>query len=134
MASTALYDTFQLSQGTRSIRVVRLNDQSPVGLGIELELCAVNFDAAAVEYTTLSSMWGDSRQTTCVLINNYPTEITQNLCAFLLEMQWQHRCEWFWIDALCISQTDDEKSHQVKMMGEIYHRVLLHCNQQIHNL
>ncbi|KAH8794646.1 hypothetical protein BGZ57DRAFT_866855 [Hyaloscypha finlandica] len=101
MALVALYNTFQLPQGKRSIRVVRLNDQSPIGLGVELELRVVDFDAASVDYTALSYMWGDPKQTACVLIDNYPMEITQNLCAFLSEMQWQHRCEWFWIDALC---------------------------------
>lgn len=135
MALVALFDTFQLPQGKRSIRVVRLNDQSPIGLGVELELRVVDFDAVSVDYTALSYMWGDPKQTACVLIDNYPMEITRNLCAFLSEMQSQRRCEWFWIDALCINQTDDEeKSHQVQMMGEIYQRVLLHRNQHIHEL
>ena len=127
MASVALYDAFQLPQGKRSIRVVRLNDETPPGSGVELELRVVDFDAASVDYTALSYMWGDPKQTDTVLIDNYPMEITQNLCAFLSEMQWQHRYEWFWIDALCINQTDnEEKSHQVRMMGEIYQRVLFH--------
>jgi hypothetical protein len=113
MALVALYNTFQLPQGKRSIRVVRLNDQSPIGLGVELELRVVDFDAASVDYTALSYMWGDPKQTACVLIDNYPMEITQNLCAFLSEMQWQHRCEWFWIDAFVHKSIDTEQKTSV---------------------
>ncbi|OAL45881.1 HET-domain-containing protein, partial [Pyrenochaeta sp. DS3sAY3a] len=121
MALREPYNTFPLLNDKRSIRVVRLNDQSAVGLGIELELRIVDFDAATVDYTALSYMWGNREPPAVALIENYPVEITQNLYDFLSEMQSRRRHEWFWIDAVCINQTDDtEKSHQVQMMGEIY--------------
>ncbi|KAH7093738.1 heterokaryon incompatibility protein-domain-containing protein [Paraphoma chrysanthemicola] len=123
MALVSLYDTFQLPEGKKSIRVVRLNRQAPVGLGVELEFRVVELDAASFDYTALSYVWGNPEPTACVLIDNYPMEITSNLNEFLLEMQCQYRFEWFWIDALCINQTDiEEKNHQVQMMGEIYQR------------
>jgi hypothetical protein len=102
MALVALYNTVKLPQGKRSIRVVRLNDQSPLNWESNSKLRVVDFDATSVDYTALSYMWGDPKQTASVLIDNYPMEITRNLCVFLSEMQWQHRCEWFWIDALCL--------------------------------
>lgn len=104
-------------------------------MGIELELRIIDFDTASLDYTALSYMWGDRQPAAVALIENYPVEITQNLYDFLSEMQSLRRDEWFWIDAICINQTDDtEKSHQVQMMGEIYEHVLFSLNQHIHEL
>jgi hypothetical protein len=42
---------------------------------------------------------------------------------------WDLLASFRWVDTVCINQTDNqEKSHQVQMMGEIYQRVLLHRN------
>lgn len=55
-----------------------------------------------------------------------PLRISQNLYDFLnvaREKTWL--CKWFWIDALCIDQTNTaERNHQVAHMGHIYAHAL----------
>ena len=55
-----------------------------------------------------------------------PLQISQNLYDFLAvarRKRWLHK--WFWIDALCIDQSNTtERSHQVAHMGHIYAHAL----------
>lgn len=55
-----------------------------------------------------------------------PLCINQNLYEFLtVARKKKGLCKWFWIDALCINQTNTpERSHQVAHMGHIYAHAL----------
>ncbi|KAF3055683.1 Heterokaryon incompatibility protein 6, OR allele [Daldinia childiae] len=82
-------------------------------------------------YHAISYTWGDPSQTTYISINNQPLKVRKS-CEYVLRqarwyekylqnmsLPWRHR--YYWIDAICINQVDDEeKSHQVQMMGKIY--------------
>ncbi|KAI1660148.1 heterokaryon incompatibility protein-domain-containing protein [Daldinia decipiens] len=82
-------------------------------------------------YHAISYTWGDPSQTTHISINNQPLKVRKN-CEYVLRqarwheehlrtlsLPWRHR--YYWIDAICINQVDnEEKSHQVQMMGKIY--------------
>ncbi|KAH7078736.1 heterokaryon incompatibility, partial [Paraphoma chrysanthemicola] len=73
-----------------------------------------------------------------ISLNGVTTSITMNLWrgldAILQQKEagmgegmpkWARRIDYFWIDAICINQTDmDERSHQVSLMGRIYSRTV----------
>ncbi|KAH8753626.1 heterokaryon incompatibility protein-domain-containing protein, partial [Diaporthe sp. PMI_573] len=96
-------------------------------------------------YHAVSYTWGDPKSNTLILMNDKTLEVRTN-CEFALKQaywyrksqsyfyrKWQShlyretRSEWytksryFWLDALCIDQSNlKEKSKQVAMMGSIY--------------
>ena len=73
------------------------------------------------EYTALSYTWGAELPQFDILINNRLFAIRQNLMDFLLEMRRQGEAAWFWIDQICINQSDtSERNHQVSQMARIY--------------
>ncbi|KAK1774718.1 heterokaryon incompatibility protein-domain-containing protein, partial [Copromyces sp. CBS 386.78] len=74
----------------------------------------------------LSYVWGDEKDTLPIILNNRVVHVTRNLATALKHIE-HDRVRWgvrvFWIDAICINQTNNsEKSHQVQMMGDIYRR------------
>jgi hypothetical protein len=90
-------------------------------------------------YIALSYTWGDPNVTVPVLCNGRVIDVTRNL----KEALWQFRKDrkrmvrpksstmsrgqplHFWIDAICINQTNnEEKSVQVGLMAEIYQQAL----------
>lgn len=113
----------------RSIRIVRLDYTQVPGFVINLEMRVVDLDSDNSGYIGLSYTWGETIPTTPICINGAIVDIRQNLLEFLLEMQRQQEDSWYWIDALCINQDDlDEKTTQVRMMGDVYK-----CVRDIHN-
>ncbi|KAF4920321.1 Heterokaryon incompatibility protein 6, OR allele [Colletotrichum viniferum] len=82
-------------------------------------------------YYAISYVWGTNVKNKAILCNNKTTYITPNLFEALHRIR-QHvgRQVVLWADSLCINQDDEEeKSHQVALMGQIYARaseVLIH--------
>lgn len=64
-----------------------------------------------------------------VICGQHALLVTQNLFDFLTQMARNSHCGPFWIDAVCIDQSNDvEKNQQVNMMADIYqtaHEVLI---------
>lgn len=103
---------------------MRLDYTRVPGSTINLEMRVVHPDSDQNDYLGLSYTWGEPKPTAPIHINGAVVDIRQNLFEFLLEMQRQREDRWFWIDALCINQGDlDEKTAQVRMMGDVYKRV-----------
>ncbi|KAE9372888.1 HET-domain-containing protein [Stipitochalara longipes BDJ] len=78
------------------------------------------------DYAALSYCWGEPANLKAIVVNNRVIHVTQNLEAALqalrkmAKFQKQYR---LWVDAICINQQDlQEKSHQVRLVGEIYRR------------
>lgn len=83
----------------------------------------------ALEYRALSYCWGDASNPSTILCNGHRLAVTPNLVSAL-------RCLFskgkagnlsltFWIDSICINQTnDEEKRVQVMLMGDIYRQAL----------
>jgi ankyrin repeat protein len=75
------------------------------------------------KYTALSYAWGNPGSEYRISLNGRQVKVRRNLWRFLSQVR-QHPAVLFdlvWIDALCIEQDDDdERTHQVALMGEIY--------------
>ena len=79
-------------------------------------------------YTTISYVWGDPKDVVPILVNGGQRYITRSLANILHQLRSSpggvtsdDRRLLVWADGLCINQDDDEeKSHQVALMGRIY--------------
>ena len=74
-------------------------------------------------YSALSYRWGDSTtRKRLVHVNKYEHSLHENLWSFL-QQSWRDKSfGYYWIDGLCIDQNNTkERSHQVRLMGKIYH-------------
>lgn len=84
----------------------------------------------APSYCAVSYTWGDSDDTTYILVDGKRMEVRQNCEYVLKQAKWYSngrraptRRRYFWCDAICINQADNnEKAFQVAMMGDIYKR------------
>ncbi|KAH9215457.1 heterokaryon incompatibility, partial [Leptodontidium sp. 2 PMI_412] len=117
---------------------IRLLDIQP-GQGediIHIGLCTYPLDCAP-SYVALSYTWGDANHTSAILCQGQTLFVTRNLKEALWQLRESHdifagracarsdrnKSPYFWIDAVCINQNDDEeKNQQVKLMWEIYSR------------
>lgn len=79
-------------------------------------------------YTAISYTWGDPRLLTDILVNGKRMEVRRN-CEDVLRQPCREKSgyffwnkgDYFWIDAICINQTDnEEKSFQVANMGRVF--------------
>lgn len=138
--STTPFHYKPLMLGQPSIRLVRiLPELSKDGL-IQ---CNILHATSTASYVCLSYMWdynpawdndADARTERVVLIDGRRLFVRRNLFDFLCmaqhlmvtrrsEASLFRRSSLFWIDAICINQSDPlERNHQVAQMGEIYSR------------
>ncbi|KAK0117365.1 hypothetical protein ONS96_013195 [Cadophora gregata f. sp. sojae] len=73
------------------------------------------------QYEALSYVWGDANQTKELYLEARPIQVTKSLHGALRHLRQESTERVIWADAICINQQDnDEKSHQVALMGEIY--------------
>ena len=71
-------------------------------------------------YEVLSYTWGSSVDEKELSVNGVTVSIRHNLWSFLQRVRLKHAPRVIWVDAICISQTDNvEKSNQVAMIGQI---------------
>jgi hypothetical protein len=82
------------------------------------------FFEGTLRFIALSYTWGSEFPAQDILVTSPESRgwlsVRQNLYEFL---KIRRACEsaWFWIDQICINQgKDDEKTHQVNQMAEIY--------------
>ncbi|KAF7674912.1 hypothetical protein GT037_006675 [Alternaria burnsii] len=72
-------------------------------------------------YTALSYTWGVNATYTNIEINRVKVPVRENLWDFLHQQLLRGNYGPFWIDALCIQQSEvHERNHQVRMMDHIY--------------
>ena len=98
----------------------------PVGMdGIvncKIEHVSLN-DTPKPTFVALSYAWGDPHVTRPILLGDVVVQVTENLEAALRQFQKRHfnsgeQTYPFWIDALCVNQTDNkDKTVQVQRMG-----------------
>lgn len=74
-------------------------------------------------YIALSYTWGDQNDTRKILVNGQIFEATKNLEEALNHLRHRKEKLYFWVDAICMNQTDeDEKQHQLQLMPTIFSR------------
>jgi Heterokaryon incompatibility protein (HET) len=72
-------------------------------------------------YTALSYCWGDANDCVEITIDDQQIAVTKSLETALRYLRSSQEDVVAWVDAICINQRDlDEKSNQVRMMGDIY--------------
>ena len=129
-----------LNESRSEIRLLTLhgstNDEEE---GIQ---CTLFKATISVKFATVSYVWGDPTDTEEIRVNDAPFQATKNLVALLRqlrgrdfrlpiaqepsqEMSLQREAQFmalpFWVDAICINQSDKrERSSQVAMMKQLY--------------
>lgn len=74
-------------------------------------------------YVALSYKWDHETPKDTIELNGTRVSVGHSLWAFLNRMRLREIFETFWIDAICINQSDTmERNHQVQMMKSIYSR------------
>ncbi|KAJ0108675.1 hypothetical protein J7T55_015109 [Diaporthe amygdali] len=123
MASTVETDYFkhkQLPDARTYIRLLEINsvDQTR-DISVHCKLTTW-LKAAAPAYTAISYTWGDPNLLATILINGKRMKVRRN-CEDVLRQPCRNKNGYFWIDAICINQADnDEKSFQVAKMGKVF--------------
>ena len=109
-----------------NIRLLRLlpAEESTSVLQCELfEYSLQNSNNATRPYEALSYVWGSEKTPRSVIMGKQNLKITENLHTALLHLRDHEIPRIFWIDAVCINQSDDiEKAQQIPLMAEIYAR------------
>jgi len=112
-----LYQT--LNHESRTIRIIGLlpgSESSPIRC--ELQQIALGDNTA---YHAVSYAWGDPGITRPIFVNNIEVQVQSNLEECLRHLRKTDKPLQLWVDAISINQNDDnEKSHQVLMMGDIF--------------
>ncbi|KAK3169654.1 hypothetical protein OEA41_009038 [Lepraria neglecta] len=103
----------------RQIRLLHVKS-GPHPDSIEIELSSSSLDSET-QYCALSYVWRDANATKEVLWDGQLIRIREGLFGALGQHLATEPEQLLWADALCINQQDDEeKTAQVKMMGQIY--------------
>lgn len=103
------------------IRLIRLqNGNESDAIHIDMDIYGL---LEAPEYDALSYVWGNPEKTRIIVCNGLPMKVNENVYMVLRRLRSTADTQTLWVDALCINQEDsEEKSNQVKLMGEIYSR------------
>ena len=124
-ASHALYQNIPVLNSLNNVRVLKILAK-PSEQRMSFELCVYSLDKMP-PYTALSYMWGAPGSRNEVHINGQPFRVQDNVWAYLrqtVNQDFPRMTNYVWIDAICIDQNNDqERSHQVTRMREIYSRV-----------
>lgn len=111
----------KLPSGSRTIRLAVLEP----GSGRDVVTCTLHEHSLGVKlpYKALSYAWDNnlSQSRLAMVCNGQKLEIPSNLYLALRRIRHGESPLTLWVDTLCINQADDdERSHQVGMMREIY--------------
>nr|OQO32326.1 hypothetical protein B0A51_00385 [Rachicladosporium sp. CCFEE 5018] len=118
--SLQIFHYNDLDEPQTHIRLLRIYTAAVDGaIECELQYWAVEHSPA---YSAISYTWGDPRRTAVIAVNGLSLTVRQS-CALVLCQAHRYGNAYFWVDAICINQSnEDEKSYQVRMMGQIFRR------------
>lgn len=87
------------------------------------ELASFSVHDDDISWVAVSYFWGTSEATKLVTVNGEKFAVRPNLHLFLVHMAIEDRRDWFFIDAICINQSDlAERTSQFSLMGQIYRK------------
>ena len=114
------YSRSPLHLGDREFRLLKL-DSSAELRRIACSLHCFSLDSSYPDYIALSYTWGGNQRHDDIDLNGHRFPVGRNLWQFLDRMRLQEQDIFFWIDAVCIDQSNiTEQNHQVQMMRDIY--------------
>lgn len=88
---------------------------------IECSLRSYSLDGGYPEYIALSYAWGQNVRDKIINLNGTRFPVGNNLWWFLHHMRLRNQYINFWIDAICIDQSNVmERNHQVQTIRKIY--------------
>ncbi|KAL6898785.1 HET domain-containing protein [Trichoderma evansii] len=88
---------------------------------IECSLRSYSFNGSHPEYIALSYAWGRNVRDKFINLNGTQFPVGSKLWWFLHHMRLRNQYHTFWIDAICIDQSNVvERNHQVQKMRQIY--------------
>ena len=115
-----VYNNFYLDPSRREFRLLSVSS----GSWTEPVKCTLHKSSLNIRpnYRALSYTWGDASDRQTITLNGQFFSVTSNLANALHRIRGIGGHKWYWwIDALCINQSDaSEKSHQIQMMRQIY--------------
>ena len=92
--------------------------------------CDFHHTTKLQDYTGLSYVCGPRYPKHRINVNDDCDEVSENLFDILTELRRQSRQDEFWVDAICIDQSNyTERNHQVSQMAQIYKNAseVLYC-------
>lgn len=121
-----------VSSYIRLLKVVDVDEYRDIAVQCRLTIHNVKVDRIP-PYYAISYTWGDPEPTTSIMVNGSRFEVRRNCENVLMQAKWvvdshahdqnDHHRYYVWCDAVCINQDDDEeKGHQVAMVGDVYQR------------
>jgi hypothetical protein len=121
-----------------NIRLLRLLPNDDEAAPVQCELCSYSLQKLGLRthlYEALSYVWGDTRETLPIWVDNNQFPVTVNLHAALLRLRDHSFERIIWIDAICINQKNpQEQGHQVQLMAKIYsnaYRVIVWLGEEV---
>lgn len=120
------YEYSPLQTGSGSIRVLLLLPSTDDTASINCQLINYALPTTCngyLPYEALSYVWGSDSTPRCIFLDGTTLSITDNLYAALLHLRDHQLPRMLWVDAVCISQQDEqEKGYQIQLMPTIYSR------------
>lgn len=117
MATTYVYKPLRTPQTIRILHLqpAKAKDAPLIGHFSETDL------NKAAPYNALSYTWNDETPSIPLLVDGQTVLITPNCASALRRLRKSRRVRPFWIDAVCINQSDtQERNAQVAVMGDIF--------------
>ena len=113
------YASCPVDRTSREIRLLKLHPNNDEGV-IKCDMQTYNHHDRP-SYAPVSYTWGPEIVHTNIVINGALFPVRENLWDFLQQQRLHGNYGHFWIDALCIQQSEvQERNHQVRMMDSIY--------------
>jgi hypothetical protein len=114
---TALYTKTLTEQQFRLISILPAGEASAI---VNCEVSQYELHGSPA-YEALSYVWGDPNITSEITVNGNSLWVTKSLRNALARLRHKESNRMIWADAICINQkNEDEKNHQVPLMGIIY--------------
>ncbi|KAK5659030.1 hypothetical protein OQA88_1117 [Cercophora sp. LCS_1] len=103
-----------------TIRLLRLLPAPHIASPLRCDLIHASLPSTT-PYEALSYTWGPTTNPATLALSTHPIQTTRNLSLALRHLRHQDIPRTFWIDALCINQSDPlEQAAQVSIMWTIY--------------
>ncbi|CAI6342229.1 unnamed protein product [Periconia digitata] len=116
------YQYSTLRENSQEIRVLELEKGTFLSGMLKASMRFTSVDDP-IAYEALSYRWGNPVMSEEMLIDGKRFTITKSAYDLLWAQRSKYKSRLVWCDAICINQkSDDEKTHQVRMMKDIYQK------------